>query len=152
MIKNLIEFFENATKSADSEPEVSAKSLELAAAILMIEISMADSDFDSEERALIESLLVNEFEVDKGDVDTLIKLAEKEVDHAVSLHDFTRLVNETLSAKEKVKVIEMLWRIAYADAILDKYEEYYIRKIADLLYISHSDYIKAKHLASPDIN
>jgi uncharacterized tellurite resistance protein B-like protein len=45
---------------------------------------------------------------------------------------------------EKNNIIENLWRVAYADSYIDKYEEYYIRKIADLLHISHSNYIKAK--------
>lgn len=148
MFKNLKEFFESTLQKNDGEPASSQKSLELAAAVLMLEISMADSHFSDEERKLIESIMINNFHLGEDESHAIIKLAEQEVDHAVSLHDFTRLVNETLPPEERIEIIELLWRVAYADAVLDKYEEYYIRKIADLLYVSHSDYIKAKHRAS----
>ncbi len=85
------------------------------------------------------------FNIAVEQVDELIDLARREVDLAVSLHDFTRMLNDNLNASEKIQVIELLWQVAFADAVLDKYEEYYIRKIADLLYISHKDYIRTKH-------
>ena len=119
--------------------------VELAAAVLMIEISLADSAIDNEELAVIKTTLVNHFNIAAGQVEELIELARREVDLAVSLHDFTRLLNENLDPAEKIRVIESLWKVAFADAVLDKYEEYYIRKIADLLYISHKDYIRTKH-------
>ena len=78
----------------------------------------------------------------------LIALAEQERDHAVSLYNFTNLINKTLGREERIKIIELLWKVAFADAVLDKYEEYFVRKIADLLHISHKDYIKAKHKVS----
>jgi uncharacterized tellurite resistance protein B-like protein len=77
-----------------------------------------------------------------------LSLAEEEVDHVVSLHDFTRSINDSLSREDRVKIVELLWRVAFADAVLDKYEEYFIRKIADLLYVSHKDYIQSKHRAA----
>ena len=111
----------------------------------MIEISLADSSVDNEELAVIKTALVNHFNIAAGQVDELIDLARREVDLAVSLHEFTRMLNEHLDATEKIRIIESLWKVAFADAVLDKYEEYYIRKIADLLYISHKDYIRTKH-------
>ena len=88
--------------------------------------------------------MFDQFDLDKTKIDELISLAEDEVDHSVSLHEFSETINNELSAKEKVNIIENLWFVAYADAYLHKYEEYYIRKIADLLHVSHSDYIKTK--------
>jgi uncharacterized tellurite resistance protein B-like protein len=147
MFKNLKAFFESSLQKSEGESATRQKSLELAAAVLMLEISMADSDFADEERELIESIMIKNFHMGEDESREIIKLAEQEVDHAVSLHEFTRLVNETLPPEERIEIIELLWQVAYADAVLDKYEEYYIRKIADLLYVSHSDYIKAKHRA-----
>ncbi len=69
----------------------------------------------------------------------------------MSLYEFTRLLNEQLSREERIRIVEMLWRVAFVDSVIDKYEEYYIRKIADLLYVSHRDYIKAKHRVSEQI-
>ena len=119
--------------------------VDLAAAVLMIEISLADSSIDDEELAVIKKALIAHFNIAAEQVDELIELARREVDLAVSLHDFTRMLNNNLNPSEKIQIIELLWQVAFADAVLDKYEEYYIRKIADLLYISHKDYIRTKH-------
>ena len=146
MLKSLIEFFESSTgETAGQTGSAVDNRIELAAAVLMIEISLADSSIDDHELAVIKQALVGRFNIAVAQVDELIDLARREVDHAVSLHDFTRMLNDNLDAPEKIQVIELLWQVAFADAVLDKYEEYYIRKIADLLYISHKDYIRTKH-------
>ncbi|MDP2091517.1 MAG: TerB family tellurite resistance protein, partial [Pseudohongiella sp.] len=73
-----------------------------------------------------------------------ILLAEKEAQQAVSLYDFTSLINEGYGYEEKLLLVENLWRVALADEHLDKYEEQLIRKTSDLIYVSHSDFIKTK--------
>ena len=144
--KSIKEFFERSIQdSADQARSGIDNRVELAAAVLMIEISLADSSIDDNELAVIEKALVGHFDIAAEQVDELIDLARREVDIAVSLHDFTRMLNTNLDATEKIRIIELLWQVAFADAVLDKYEEYYIRKIADLLYISHKDYIRTKH-------
>ena len=146
MLKSLKVFFERSIQdSADQEMSVLDNRVELAAAVLMIEISLADSSIDNEELTVIKKALIAHFNIGADQVDELIDLARREVDLAVSLHDFTRMLNDSMDASEKIQVIELLWQVAFADAVLDKYEEYYIRKIADLLYISHKDYIRTKH-------
>ena len=146
MLKSIREFFERGLQDGGArDTSRPGNRVELAAAVLMIEISLADSAIDNEELAVIKTTLVNHFNIAAGQVEELIELERREVDLAVSLHDFTRLLNENLDPAEKIRVIESLWKVAFADAVLDKYEEYYIRKIADLLYISHKDYIRTKH-------
>ncbi|MCG8378446.1 MAG: TerB family tellurite resistance protein [Proteobacteria bacterium] len=147
MIKSLNNLFKELF---DNNEAVHNKShtIELATAVLMIEISLADNRIDEKERDTINKLLSDNFGLTDNDLNELINLAENEVDHAVSLYDFTRLINDNLNESEKLIIIENLWQIAYADSVLDKYEEYYIRKIADLLYVSHSNYIKAKITAA----
>ena len=145
MIKSLKEFFEVRVLSTPTDDDSNTKTIEFAAAVLMFEISRADSSLDPEERKVIDEALVTHFHMSQNDADELLALAEKEVDHSISLHDFTRTINDNLSNEDKIKIVELLWRVAFADAVLDKYEEYFIRKIADLLYVSHKDYIRAKH-------
>ncbi len=148
MIKNIKNYFE-ALLSDDAKDESShAKTIELATAVLMIEISLADDHIHDEERNVIKTVLSDHFKLSKEKINELIDSAENEVNHAVSLYEFTRLLNDTLSMSDKINIIESLWRVAYADSVLDKYEEYYIRKITDLLYISHSDYIQTKLAAA----
>jgi uncharacterized tellurite resistance protein B-like protein len=144
MLKTIKTYFEDAFKNNTQNQEQHSHTIELATAVLMIEISLADDHIQDEERQVIMTILSNNFELDKNEINELVQLAEKEVDHAISLHEFTRLLNDKLSKSEKINIIENLWHVAYADTVVDKYEEYYIRKIADLLYISHTDYIQSK--------
>lgn len=134
------------SKDTDQNPSID-HTLELCAAVLMLEIALADSSMDEDEYAVIEKSISYHFHLDGDETRSLIELARKEVDHATSLHDFTKTVNSSLNADEKIMIIELLWRVAVADNVIDKYEEYFIRKISDLLYVSHSDYIRAKHRA-----
>ena len=126
------------------------KTVELAAAVLMIEISLADDAIDDSERSMIQQQLKAEFSMTEAEVTELMKLAEQEADHAVSLHEFTRLLTDTLPMSQRINVLANLWRVALADNRLDKYEEYAIRKVSDLLYVSHTDFIKAKHSAQSE--
>ncbi len=149
MLGKLKQLFESHLEADAAGSASAAKgTIEFAAAVLMTEISRADSSIDQEERKVIDDALVNHFKLDAEEAREILEAAESEVDHSVSLHEFTRLINDSLSQEDKIKIVELLWHVAFADAVLDKYEEYFIRKIADLLYISHKDYIRTKHLAS----
>jgi uncharacterized tellurite resistance protein B-like protein len=66
------------------------------------------------------------------------------------MYQFTQQVNEHCSVQDKFDLIAGMWRIAYADGELDKYEEYVIRKVADLIHVAHSDFIRAKHHSRPN--
>jgi uncharacterized tellurite resistance protein B-like protein len=63
------------------------------------------------------------------------------------MHPFTSMINDNYEYDQKVNLLTLMWKVAFVDDNLDKYEEAMIRKIADLLYISHRDYIKVKHIA-----
>ena len=146
MLNSLKDFFKhNLFDNNDALYDAPSRSIELAAAVLMVEISLADSSLDEEERLLITQILQDEFRLSTEEALEIFSLAEKESDHAVSIYEFTKLINDSMSIEDKIRILELLWKVAFADSVLDKYEEYYVRKIADLLYISHKDYIRAKH-------
>ena len=144
MIKNLKSYLDNFFQESPDKNIQHKNKIELATAVLMIEISLADENTGGEEYKTIKKILLEKFDLDETKIDTLISLAEDEVDRAISLHEFSETINNELSTSEKTNIIENLWRVAYADAYIHKYEEYYIRKIADLLHVSHADYIKTK--------
>ena len=144
MIKNIKAYLDNFLQESSEDNISPQNKIELATAVLMIEISLADEKTGDEEYKIIKKILLEQFHSDKIKINELIRLAEDEVDHAISLHEFSETINKQLSAIDKVNIIKNLWRVAYADAYVHKYEEYYIRKIADLLHVSHADYIKTK--------
>ena len=152
MLSSIKEYFSSRlSPEPESDPDRRDNEIKIATAALMIEVGLADSHIQKEERQLIEQTIQNTFDLKEEDAQELITIAENEIDHSVSLHEFTRLLNEKLSREERDRIVEMLWHVAFADNVLDKYEEYYIRKIADLLYVSHKDFIKAKHNAAVEV-
>lgn len=122
--------------------------LALAVAALLFEISRADDTVHEAELEAMREAIVAVCEIDAEEVKTLFAQADDAVSEAVSLYDFTSVVNEHLSAEDKFALLKMLWRVAYADGHVDRYEEYYVRKIADLLHLSQRQFIQAKLAAA----
>lgn len=122
----------------------------LACAALLIEVAIIDNEFDAEEFQALQSILQNHFDIPAEDCEALTTLAQSECEESTSMYQFTQLVNEQCSQEEKFDLVKGMWSIAYADDDLDKYEEYIIRKVAELIYLSHGDFIRAKHLARAD--
>lgn len=118
---------------------------QLAAAILLIEVSRADFEISSDEQNVIKQVLTEQFLLSDAEAASVLKYALKEHEDYTSSHPFIRLINEELEIEAKRALLKGLWKVAYADNKLDKYEEYQIRKIADWLYLSHADFVKIKH-------
>lgn len=123
--------------------------LRLAAAALLIETARADFSEDKIEQAELEKLLYESLELSRGEVRAMIDEAAAQLDEATSLYEFTGLINDHYLPAQKLELISAMWRVAYADGRLDKYEEYLIRQVAELCYVSHQDYIRTKLAAKP---
>ena len=116
----------------------------LSISILMIEVSKSDDSFDESEKLQIISILKEKFNLNDDQISTMIKIADEKNEDMISLYEWTSIINETYDYKSRVSVIKSLWDVAHADGKIDKYEDYTIRKIADLLYVKHEDFIRAK--------
>tara|TARA_B100000902_G_C27305175_1_gene915027 strand:- start:831 stop:1283 length:453 start_codon:yes stop_codon:yes gene_type:complete len=116
----------------------------LSVSILMIEVSKSDDNFDESEKLKIISILREKFNLNENQISTVIKIANEKNEDMISLYEWTSIINETYEYKLRVDVIKSLWDVAYADGRIDKYEDYTIRKIADLLYVKHTDFIRTK--------
>ena len=146
MLKKLREIFNNALVDPDQEdPAGRDHALRLATAALLIEVVRADYEEDMSETEAVIWQLQTHFDLTEEETLLLVEEAAQEADHSVSLQDFTRLLHENLSEKEKHSVIEMLWLIALADDHLDKHEDYVVRKVAELLYVTHGDLIRLRN-------
>ena len=146
MIRRIQKFFSVHIQSrvgAGSQGNVQA--LRLATAALLIEVSRADFHVDPAERRAVVDAVQRLFALSREETDELVALAEEEVDGSVSLFQFTRLVDQEFSQEQKAQVVEMMWRVAFADRNKDKHEEYLVRKVADLLHVPHSTFIRTRH-------
>ena len=118
--------------------------IKMAAAVLFVEVMHADHKVDKRERRFVKQALQECFSLPSNQAEELLYLAEERVKDVTSLHEFTSTLHSRLNNEEKVMLLEQIWRIVLADNDVDKYEEHLVRRIAELLYIKHSDYIRAK--------
>lgn len=116
----------------------------IAAAVLMLEMAHADNNHDPAEYDEIRRQLKAHFGLDADEVEELITAAAPKADAAVSLYRYLKTLNDGLDVAEKREVLEMLWRVAYADNVLDAHEEHLLRELAELLYLPHEQFLKAK--------
>ncbi len=137
----------NKGSSDSGTPSLSQEQMRLACAALLIEVAVIDDNFDESELGALQHILQHEFNVAKADISDMIHSAKKESADSTSMYQFTRLINDHCNAEDKFKLVSNMWRIAYADDNLDKYEEYIIRKVADLIHVNHSQFIRAKIVA-----
>jgi uncharacterized tellurite resistance protein B-like protein len=127
------------------EPETETTSPDqLATAALLIEVMVIDGDLDDQEMQAIAGTLSNMLDLTEEQIDQLIELSKEEVSEATSLYQFTKEINEHFDIEKKLSLMTAMWRVAFADGHLDKYEENIIRRVADLLHIRHSEYIRCK--------
>ena len=143
MLKSIRDFFDRNI-GASPAPSDERHSIQLATAALLVEVARIDRESTPEERAVVQRAVREKFDLTPDEAARLIDLAEAEVQQATDYFQFTSLVNRHFTQEQKHRVIELMWRVAYADAGLSAHENHLMRKIADLLHITHGDYIAAK--------
>ncbi len=142
MLQRIKQFFE---RSAEPEQEVDpAERVRVATCALLVEMAQADDDFSEIEKDRIRDILCDHYGLSKSHARELMEAAQEELSESVHLWRFTHLINENYSNEEKLKVIEMVWRVIYADGKLDKYEDYLAHRLAKLLNLTHRQLIDAK--------
>ncbi|MEW6613718.1 TerB family tellurite resistance protein [Thermithiobacillus tepidarius DSM 3134] len=146
MIDAIKQFFDKyLAGSADARTPAGEHALQLATAALLIELTRLDDTVHDEERQAVSAAVQRKFGLSAAETAELVRLAEAEARQATSYYQFTSLINKAFTLAQKIQVVEHLWEIALADAELHRYEEHMIRRIADLLYVPHPDFIAAKH-------
>jgi uncharacterized tellurite resistance protein B-like protein len=146
VLNKLARFIERHLQSGGDSLALTDHQKQLAISALLVEIAMADHHFSEIEANKLNQLLTQKFSLTTNEIADLIDLAKNESHDATSLHQFTQIVNTQCSASDKFRLIIAMWEMAYADGDLDKYEDYMIRKVADLIYVPHSEFIRAKNL------
>lgn len=133
-----------ASLSAGGSEAASAPETELATAVLLYEIARADMEVADSENETLERLLAALPGVDAETASTLIERAAAIQDEAVSLHAYADALNAVSSFEDKRRMVRMIWEVAYADGVLDANEEHMVRRLADLLHVPHSVFIREK--------
>lgn len=144
MLKDIKNFFDQFILPDESDSEEKRMGeIHLACAALLFELTRSEED-SSKEWETARGILQKTFKLDDASLDGLVAAADANIKDAHDFHQFTQLINQHYGYDDKKMLLEDLWRMAFADGRLDKYEEHFIRKIAGLLHMAHSDFINAK--------
>lgn len=144
MIKRIKDLLSNFSNQEEEIKDEKISSLDKACSALLIEVAYADKNFDESEINSLKESLKETYNIDEEIINELISDAKKTVDESTSLYEYTRVVNDEFDYSDKLELLSRIWKLAFADGNLDKYEDHLIRKISDLIHISHSDFIKIK--------
>lgn len=118
--------------------------LEFAAAALLVEVARIDGSMQPAERAAVLNAIHEKFTLPAADAEALLHAAEAEMKQAGGYYPFTSLINQKFTQPQKERLIELMWRAAYADDELSAHELHLMRKLAGLLHIADDAYIAAK--------
>lgn len=130
--------------SKETEKPVTENDLQLAAAALLFETIRADGRLEGDETDTLLATLKDQWQLDDSQAKALHDNAHQQVQDATDIFQFTSLLREHWPYERKLELMDRMWQLAYSDGALASDEEYTIRKVADLLYVAHSDYIRAK--------
>jgi uncharacterized tellurite resistance protein B-like protein len=146
MIRKLMDRVADAIAATDDKPDVNRDAaIRLATAVLMIDVARADHVFDESEFDSILELVRSHFALPAEQAAELVIAANEKAEDLVSAYDFTKVLHDHLDHGEKARIVALLWKIAYADGRLDKYEDSLVLKISDLLHVSRGLVMRLKH-------
>ena len=133
----------NDRGSIESTPDNKERT-RIAASVILLEAAYADHECTDDELEHVVDSLSSDFALSRKHVEELLELADSERTQAVDLFEFTNHINNEFSRKEKIAVLEAVWRIIYVDGQLEKHEDHFARKLTHLLRLSHKEMIDAK--------
>ena len=145
MKKVLLQFLKLTVE--ESSPVDIEHALRVATAVLLVEVARADFVVEASEQDGLRSLLKTQFALEEDELDALLEEAVADADQLVSIQHTTRLLNEHYDHAMKYRVVELMWELVYADGDKSHYEEHLIRQVAELLYLSPSEFVQARHRA-----
>lgn len=144
MIDAIRKFFERQIGAGADPGRSDVRRVQIATAALLFEMMRMDEQLHDTERATAVDAVRRTLGVSEAETAELLQLAEAEAHQATDYFQFTSLINQSFTPEQKEHVVEQLWRVAYADGNLHRYEEHLVRKIAELIYVPHSAFIAAK--------
>lgn len=137
--------FDAIAPSAETIARREALAVRRACCGLLMEVAQLESAQPGFKQAAVAHSMKETFSLDDGETGALIDEAGGNPGRYTSYYEPVALLNRQLTPQQKVQFVEHLWRVAYADGDIDMYEDQLVRKLSDLLYVAHADFILAKH-------
>jgi len=148
MLDTLKSFLSEFGEGTKAPPQFDANDYRLAAAALLVHVMTIDGQEKPAERDRLRDILKNQFDLDDAQTDTLIEAATAADRDAIDLYRFTSLLNRSLDEAGRLRIVEMMWEIVYADDKVNEFEDNVVWRAADLLGISSRDRIEMRRRVS----
>lgn len=116
----------------------------MACAALMTRAAWLDGTLDKVEENALRDLMMKRFEISPDEADEILKAAADDLDTSNDLYRYTKDLRDNFDADERLKLIEMIWEVVYADGVLHDFEATLMRRLAGLLYVDDRDSGEAK--------
>lgn len=136
--------FKKDEPGSEIQEQDETQRIQIATCVLLLEVAKSDDEFSSIEETTISAVLKKKFQMSDEAARGLMEIAEGRREESIDLWEFTNLINENYPIEKKIKVVEAVWRVIYADRKLDKYEDHLVHKLAKLLRLGHDKMIEAK--------
>ena len=145
MFQSIKDFFDAVlSPSANDDPGAAEHALRLATAVMLVEVMRADASFEASERTAVLAALRERFALTEDEASRLAELAVVTARDATDLFAFTSRINEHFDMPQKLRMVEHMWRVAYADGHLRDPERHVLWRIADLLHVPQGAYVNAR--------
>lgn len=144
MLRALKDLFDAISAPADAAQAPGDRRLELATAVLLVEVMRAEPVLGANERSTVMAALRRTFALADDELARLVELAQETARTASDFHQFTSVINDRFDQDQKGRIVEYMWQVAYADGDADAYENHLISRVAGLLHVTHGEYIAAK--------
>ncbi|MFD1215524.1 tellurite resistance TerB family protein [Microbulbifer celer] len=151
MLQQIRKLFDQIGRGDDVEIR-EEKDVRMISAALMAEIATADRKVDEREHAALVSLLQDHYGLDVDTAQSMVETALKDRHEATSLYEFTQTVNSNFSERDKYQLVKQMWQVAFADGEIDAFEEHLIRRVAELIYLPHGLFTRARAEARDSSN
>ena len=140
-IQDLLKKYTCTTQAQQLDRE---QALRTATVALLMEVARADHNIKDEERQAIQRIIERYYSVSAERAREIAVAAESHADDMTSLYPLTRLLTSECSVEERIVIVRLLWEVTFADGHVDKHEEHLVRKVADLLYVPHKQFIRTR--------
>jgi len=144
VLKSLKDLFDNLLPTPGNDSQASEHALQLATAVMLVEVMRADATFHDGEREAVRAALRDKFALTDDEAARLAELAQTTAHQATDLYTFTSRIDERFEMPQKIRMIEHMWRVAYADGNLSEHERHVLWRIADLLHVPQGAYVHAR--------
>jgi uncharacterized tellurite resistance protein B-like protein len=145
MLKTLKDLFDSLVPvPTDSTPQAAEHMLQLATAVMLVEVMRADTTFHPGEREAVHAALRDKFRLSDDEAQRLTELAQDTAHGANDLFTFTSRINDHFDMPQKLRMVEHMWRVAYADGHLNEHERHVLWRVADLLHVPQGAYVHAR--------